>query len=306
MVNAVPRDIEDLHMQIRAALEECQRIDARIAQATHAPVPGDLYAFSMTATEGIEWAVVLRHSDDAGLWFIVPYDQNPLVGTWDVATSPYSEAGPGTLRCGRGIWARAGDMEIGERSGFLEPDDVRAARLRLGVMVGGDEKLVTIQPEVDDDPDYEEWTGELARAATRLEAVLRAPVPTISVANFSTDWASAPGVPVRPTAPLAAAGSGLGTGPETAIHPSPGAVLARELPGVLVAVREESGVRLLYLPGDSEPVPNVRVRVKGSESAVRWYEHGLTHGVRESVASLDPADSPTILGPRGVRLVLTV
>lgn len=167
------KDLDDLKVQLDAVLEKCFRTRTRIGQSAVTPAPGDLYMFPVTAAEGIEWAVVLRHRDDPEIWFIVPYDQYPLYGTWDVATSPESDAGPGTLRCGRGIWAYAEDMVIGERSGFLEPEDVLQARLRLGVMVGGDEKLIPMRPEVDDDPDYEEWMDELARAACRLEMSLR-------------------------------------------------------------------------------------------------------------------------------------
>lgn len=172
-MNIMARDLEDVRAQTGAALEKCARTQARIRQSAVTPSPGDLYAFPLTAAEGIEWAVVLRHRDDPQIWAIVPYDQYPLYGTWDVAMSPESDASPGTLRCGYGIWAYAEDMVIGERSGFLEAEDVHQARLRLGVMVGADEKLITIRPEVDDDPDYEEWSNELARAACRLEVALR-------------------------------------------------------------------------------------------------------------------------------------
>ena len=161
---------EDLQAQIAGALRKCARTQAQIARAALTPAPGDLYAFSITAAEGIEGAGILRHRDDDALWFLIPYDQSPLVGTWDVATSPDSEAGPGVPRCGYGIWAYADDLRIGERSGFLRAEDVWQARLRLAAMVGGDEKLIATCSEatrseatrseamrsaVDDDPDYE-------------------------------------------------------------------------------------------------------------------------------------------------------
>jgi len=177
-VNAVARDIEDLHAQDSGAFEKWRRTERRIAADPGLPALGDIYAFPVTAEQGIEWGVVKQHSSGDPLWYIVPFDQNPLVGTWDVPVSEFSEAGPGALRCGRGIWAHADDMRIGEKSGFLEPHDVRGARLRLWVMVGGDESLIPICSDVDDDPDYEELMMELARAACRLETALREAAPT--------------------------------------------------------------------------------------------------------------------------------
>jgi hypothetical protein len=300
----MPRDVEDLQAQLGAALEKYTRSTARISATPAGPVPGDLYAFAATAADGVEWAVLQRHSQDSSLWFLVPYDQEPLVGTWDVGTSPDSDAEPGVLRCGYGIWAHVEDMLIGERSGFLGSEEVREARIRLAAMVDGNEERVRIRSEIDDDPDYEAWTGELARAAERLEEALRAALPTISVSSFRTDWMSAAGVPVRRPAALAAAGTGLGAAPATPIRPLPGAVISDGMPGALVAVNGETGLRLLYLPGESESVPKVRVMVKGSETVVRWRE--MPDRTSESIESLNPGVSPTILATGGIRLVLTV
>lgn len=297
------RDADDLRPQIDDALKKWANVEARIARASDLPAAVDVYTFADTAAEGIEWAVVLHHADDPSLWFLVPFDQNPLVGTWDVATSEHSEAGPGTLRCGRGIWVHADDVLVGERSGFLEANDIRAARLRLEAMLAGDVGRVTFRAEVDDDPDYLEWLDEVTHAAQRLEIQLQAPVPIISLADFKSDWPTAPGIQWNRPPALAADSGGLAAGPDHEIPPLPGIVISSDLPGVLVAVREPDGVRLLYHPAAGESPPTVRIKSNASPFVVVW--RPVPGCGSESVAVLDPSTSPILFLRRGLRRVLS-
>jgi hypothetical protein len=262
------KEIEDLRAQIRGALEKVTRTETRIEESGETPSPGDLYAFSETARDGIEWAVILSSQSDADLWFAVPFDQNPLVGTWDVEVSEYSDAGPGTLRCGNGIWIYADNLGRRDRSGFLESRDVEAARSRLAAMVEGGKSVVS-RWHVDDDPDYQAWLVDLEHAGERLERRFRE-TPTLSIANFSTDWSASLGIASERPVSLAADSNGLGAGPFEPIPKLQGTVLRRELPGVLVVVHDEDGIRLLYFAYAEESPPAVRVGQPEAGEMARW------------------------------------
>jgi len=163
-----------LKAEISAAVEKMERNDERMANAPEGPSTGDLYVFSATAELGIQWAIVRPHVDDAELWFMVPFDMDPFVGTWDINVPEFSDAGAGVLRCGRGIWIHTDDMRLGTRSGFLEADYVDEVKQRLAAMVHGEIVPGTHNPEVDEDPEYQEWIGEVTAAAERLESLIKA------------------------------------------------------------------------------------------------------------------------------------
>ena len=297
-------DTDDLRLQIEDALRKWTETQTRLARSSIAPSLGDIFVFVTTSADGIEWAVVLQHTDDPDLWFLIPYDQNPLVGTWDVATSEQSSAGPGTLRCGSGIWIHADDILFGERSGFLEPHDVRNAQVRLAAMVDESVRLNSSRAEVVDDPDYQEWIDEVTAASEQLEAKLRTPPAKISISDFSTNWAAAAGVrSARPTA-LAADTGGLGAAPQDAIATLPGLVIAGQLPGALIAVQEPGGIRLLYQPANQEAPPRVCIKGSGAASLVAWRQ--LPGNTSESVGLLDPSSLPAFILPNRLRTVLSV
>lgn len=286
------RDVEDLRARIKGALEGAARIEARVGRSSNLPTFGDLYTFPITADQGIEWAVVLTHTDDAALWFVVPFDQNPLVGTWDVASSELSDAGAGTIRCGRGIWIHGDDFAFGEKSGLLEDSDVAAVRNLLSTMVAGQATSATFHPEVDDDPDYREWLEIVSQAAESLESSLKTPPVTLSLASAGTDWTSAVGTHGRSLRSLAADSGGLGSGPKEVITPLPGIIIPAELPGTLVAVRETNGERLLYHPTTDELPPMIRVTSPSVSLVISW--RTLPGGVSESIELVDISPTPII------------
>lgn len=267
------RDLEDLQARSNGALEKWKLAQAKIAERDSLPAAGDLYVFSATAEIGLEWAVILPHVDDTNLWFIVPFDQNSMAGTWDVAVSESSEAGAGTLRCGRGIWIHVDDLVIGARSGFLETYYVDKARSRLAELVDPNRDVVKTRPEIDFNPDYVEWMDEVTAAAERLEAELRAEPEVISVAVFSTAWTSA--LPSRSFqaahgAMLVAESSGLAALPTSQIPALPGYLMAQELPGTLVAIRDGALIRLLYYPAKTEDAPAVVFFSGDDVKSVNW------------------------------------
>ncbi len=277
------RDPQDFRARTRGALEKFKTTEAKIAERGPSPAVGDLYVFSATAELGVEWAIVTQHVDDASLWFIVPFDQNSMAGTWDVVVTESSEGGPGTLRCGRGIWIQAEDLAIASRSGFLESWYIEKAKSRLAAMVAADCDDQFSQPEVDDDPDYQEWLDEVTAAAERLESQLREEPEVISVAAFGTNWAET----LRPKSyqasdspMLVAESSGLGSLPEQKFNPSPGYLMAERLPGKLVAVHDGAVVRLHYYPAGIEIAPEMKTSSEGVVKPVVW--RVLPDGVAES------------------------
>jgi len=299
------RDPEDFRVRTLGALEKLKATEAKIAERGALPTVGDLYVFSATAKLGVEWAIVMQHVDDASLWFIVPFDQNSTAGTWDVVVSESSEGGPGTLRCGRGIWIQAEDLAIASRSGFLESWYIEKAKSRLAVMVAADSDDQFSQPEVDDDPDYQEWLDEVNAAAERLESQLREVPDVISVAAFGTHWAEmlrSKSYHAGDMSMLVAESSGLGSLPEQKINPLPGYLMAERLPGKLVAVHDGAVVRLLYYPAGYENAPEMKTSSEGVVKPVFW--RVLPDGVAESAEGFS-ANRTVVHLPSGTKKVLS-
>jgi hypothetical protein len=285
LVIEMVKNMENLKAEISAAVEKLERNKRKIAEAPDLPAKGDIYTFAATAGLGIEWAVVRQHIDDAALWFIIPLDQNPYAGTWDVAVSEFSEAGAGTLRCGRGIWIHADDIDKGSRSGFIEPDYVDEATQRLAAMVQGEVNSHIHRPDVDEDPEYQEWMEEVTAAAEKLEHQLLSEPEVFSLADFSTAWTEAPGIRSNQPTALAAASDGLGAGPEEEIEPLPAIVIAKDLPGVLTAVNEGDGLRIQYHPVAENESVAVSDISKSSARPVEWRR--CPDGVIESTELID-------------------
>ncbi len=289
------RDLEDFRARSKGALEKWKASQAKIKERDVLPAAGDIYIFSATAEIGVEWVIVLQHIDDVALWFMVPFDQNPMAGTWDVPVAESSEAGPGTLRCSRGIWIHVDDIGIGSRSGFLELRYVERAKAKLAAIVDPNSDHVKARHEVDFDPDYEEWINEISAAAERLEAQLRAEPEVISVADFNTAWTSF--LPSRSfqaadMSMLVAESSGLAAGTNDQVSDSaPGQVIATNLPGTLVALLDGNSIRLLYLLGDEKSAPTILAGSSELQKTVAW--RVLPGGVIESTEAF--ADRPLVI-----------
>jgi len=300
------RDFDDFRAQANGAIEKWKAAQARIAERDSLPAAGDIYVFSATAEIGLEWVIVLQHAEDDALWFMVPFDQNPMAGTWDISVSESSTAGPGTLRCGRGIWIHIDDLTIGSRSGFLELWYIDKARARLASMVAPAIDASDCRPEVDFDPDYQEWLDEVTTAAEHLEAKLRAAPEVVSILHFSDAWTSS--LPSRwcqakVDAPmLVAETSGLAAGPKEPVSPLPGEIIAVSLPGNLVAVFDGIAVRLLYYPQGSEQSPNLQFSVGDAAQSITW--RILPDRVSESIEALSPMHTVVHL-PDGSKKMLS-
>ena len=128
-----------------------------------------IHVFPEMVEYGIEWVVVKRCVDDTRLLFLVPLDRNPFVGTWDIAVSEFSEAGPGVLRCGRGTWIHIDHLRQGTLNGFLESDYVNEVNDRLSALV---HNLVPVhKPDVDEHPEYQNWMDVVTTASDHLDYI---------------------------------------------------------------------------------------------------------------------------------------
>ena len=292
------RDVNDIRAQVDAARQHIAGATAWAAEASGPAKVGELYTFAATASLGVEWLAVLQNVDDEGLLYLVPFDQNSMVGTWDVSVSEFSTSGEGTLRCGRGFWLHVDDFASAKRSALIEPAIVDAARAKLDQMVTGD-RVAESGFEIDDDPDYRQWIDEISAAADQLEAQLKRPAETgqspdiISIMQFDRGWVSEPGIRSRQVRPLAADSDGLVAGPSEEAGVPPGRVLATGMPGTLVVMLESMGLRLHYHPSDREDGPSVGV----DGVAVQW--RTLPDGIIESLQLISLGQSVSVELPAG-------
>ena len=297
----MPKDIDDIRAQVADSLRKAETSEAWAASNDGPPAVGDLYTFPTTASLGVEWVAVVENVDDANLLFVVPFDSNPMVGTWDVAVSEFEAAGEGALRCGRGFWLHTNGFSSGKRGCRVEQATIEAARNTLDQMVGGS-SVADPRFDVDDDPDYQEWISKVSAAAESLEAHLKHETSNqdtpdvVSILQFNQRWATQPGIREAQTRSLAADSDGLGAGPSEDLGVAPGYVLAESLPGVLVALLESQGIRLHYHPAGSEAAP----AIVASGETMAW--RTLPDGVRES-AQLFPLGCDVEVELPGGRIV---
>lgn len=139
-------------------------------RGTEPPRPGDVYVLRETADFPVEWAV-LEGGGDAGRLRLVPADANPQAGTSDLSVAA-ADGGPLTLRCAFATWRPAADLASAQRVRQLPPSVVAAARRLCEAVAAGEAEGSLLAQEVDDDPEYEEWLGEVVAPATATLAAL--------------------------------------------------------------------------------------------------------------------------------------
>lgn len=151
---------------LRFQKEKRDRLDAM----PKAVSPGELFLFPVDAA--VKWCATFTHSKDDELWYIVPGDEFPGVGTRDVALADSCDEAPLVFRCGNGIWVHVDDFDFDQRIGEIDRQFVEQIRDHLGRIVKGDLPTADSLMETDDDPDYVEWMEELSSAVQEFEQVL--------------------------------------------------------------------------------------------------------------------------------------
>ncbi|MEN8217513.1 MAG: hypothetical protein ABFS56_14315 [Pseudomonadota bacterium] len=177
--NKMPRLVK-----LAAGIEQ-KRADRikKLSQRPKHPQPGDLFAFDIPETLGLQWAVLMPHPDNEQLLFTVPADDNPMVGSTDIAISENALCGPLTLRCDRGVWIHQTDFNMTGRVGFLENGDLQCALEQVKHMFNGTLQSTTWQMENDADPYYDEW---MSQVVSRGQFALENAVQEISSEDMET------------------------------------------------------------------------------------------------------------------------
>lgn len=249
---------------------EAVREHLRTLRPATAITAGTSFLFAETLNLPVQWVAVLQHKDNSSLWFLVAADDYPLVGSCDIELAEAASLAPLVLRCGVGLWAHAADIEADKYVGSIDPAYVDYARDRLSGMVLGDLPSTEACRIADSDPDYEEWLGELSRAAGQIEARIQSEPVVRGAGAFSTDWS-------RPFFQVAEEPSDYGalaadsTGQLQPEAPSHGRLLKSSLPGKLVALLADGELDLLYEPSErGESPPGVVVVGHDDDDQGSW------------------------------------
>jgi len=133
---------------------------------------GSLFIFDLPVEVPVQWCVIFQHPSNEDLWFTVPGDEFPLVGTKDVELPAGSDCGPLNLRCQSGVWVHTDFFSTAQRFGEIAPIFVEQVRDRLSRIVEGGLPDAPALLAVESDPDYLEWMGELSEAVDDFQTYL--------------------------------------------------------------------------------------------------------------------------------------
>ncbi|MFC1848621.1 hypothetical protein ACFL27_00290 [candidate division CSSED10-310 bacterium] len=159
----------DLQQEINTTIDRYNILQQLLEQKeVQSPSSGDLYMYPGPEASAIQWIVIMTHPDEAKLSYLVPVDENPLVGMMDIPLSGDARCGPLSLRCSLGVWVHQVDLKRAHLVGFLDPEYVQLARRTIADALSNTLNINTQQLTVDDDPEYEEWMNFVESAATEL------------------------------------------------------------------------------------------------------------------------------------------
>jgi hypothetical protein len=253
-----------------AALGRLRLAEQAISSRVGPPRIGDVYVFRTADEIRIRWAVVSVHPDEPDLLFIVPADDHPMHGGTDISLASDQPIGPLVLRCALGIWVLRRDFAAAVRVGILPDRTCAAARKLLSTIFDSTSEDCLEQSHIDDDPEYEQWCGEIEQSVERLRSQLDsagqgepcdAPILYISLHDFTHQWPFPEHDSQLSAETLAAASSGLVGRVESIIHQATEPPLMHSLPvpadGRLFACSDGQEVYLLYLCAATEPAPEI-------------------------------------------------
>lgn len=125
---------EPLPERHRELLAESRERLARVPTRAVPALPGTegtLYTLAATAAFPLEWLVVERSAEGAGMAVVVPADTQPAEGMGDVALPPTAALGPLTLRTAWAIPLPAALFPPHAATGALEPELLAEVKARL-------------------------------------------------------------------------------------------------------------------------------------------------------------------------------
>ncbi len=159
-------------------------------------VPGNVYMFPAcdVICEGeyypdgkvfaaLLWVVVQPNRDDSELFYVVPADVNPFVGSMDIEISASVSCGFLAVRCSQGIWIHHDDFACGRCVRVVPDNYIEFIRDKIALLIRGDNYPSGYSEDIDVDPLYEDWVMRVARAVESLEDLLRADPVVVSLSN---------------------------------------------------------------------------------------------------------------------------
>jgi len=141
-----------------------EKLDEALAKRGQTVELGDIVSIDIPKDNGIDWAVIAKHKDDAELYLCVPADRFGFSGTPDVSVPDdinQAVCGPMALRCGQSLWIPKQLLE-GQRIGVLETWHVDRASDKLEEVFAGQLSGSPDQQEWDADPGLEERLNEVS------------------------------------------------------------------------------------------------------------------------------------------------
>jgi hypothetical protein len=157
--------------EIDAAIVRATRHGEQLAGRSGPPAAGDIYDTEQPSDRPISWALLRAHPDASQAFFVAPTDCVAWAGVTDVVVPASRPFGPCTIRCGHGVWVPRDALT--RRVGFLSDIDLGRARDVLARLVRGTLVPAAAQLEDESEPEYNEWTAEVATAVAELDAFAR-------------------------------------------------------------------------------------------------------------------------------------
>jgi len=166
--------LRDLQDELRRRTTETLRRETDRPDDASPPRVGDVHLFPELDAAGVEWVLAESAPGGSGARFLaLAADMFPLIGSGDVAVGGESTR---VLRGRYGLWLGAEALESGERVGSVEAEVVERARERRRELAAGRLEVSAAAAEVDDDPEYLEWCGEIEAERSKLVAALGAEI----------------------------------------------------------------------------------------------------------------------------------
>ncbi len=230
---------------------------------------GDSFLFEESNELPIRWVCVLRHVDNASLWYLIAADEYSETGTCDIELPEDHLWAPLTLRCGVGFWAHSNDLADVKYVGRLVHDSIADAKKRLTEMLTGQVPSTKHGQIAEASEDYREWLAELTDLADQIESRLQVQPIVLGKLQLDTSWMSHALIAEKLAGDLALAADTVGSQPQAT--PALAQVLPSKLAGVLLLQRDGNEFDLVYYPAKGESPPQLLL-VNGSVPHLgEWY-----------------------------------
>ncbi len=165
-----------------------RRLGANTSRSGDQARIGDVLLEPTTSDLAVEWVVIDRRETPASL-LLIPADDDPLIGSRDLATRDTQATGPLVLRCGFGLWLSPDRLHAADTCNQLEEGCTAAARRIWEELESGVHKTSLALKEADLDPLYQDRSRfELAEARRRLSATPGATEPQSRSTEPNSRW----------------------------------------------------------------------------------------------------------------------